>query len=319
MEQSSLTTVPDKKDELWKNIDVSAVTKSLSNDYTTYLTNRLVEYGKADLTSHDFKQIQNMNFFMVGHTNSFFALRRSLSHAIRDEKQNSFLHVAITKKDIPVLKWLTEVVECHATENNIDGKSPIDLCIDQLMPNADKNNRNTAHEMLDILTARHAYDSTYFDRHMNIKKSYLNKMILLQLEHTKHATNFVLKNAFLTQMLKPNNLHSFALPKIYQTVVDNEHNSYTHILVQQKLPDMLYEFIKKDYITFTKNDAGKTPLMIAQELFQLFTQCKDPIKAITQTSNEFNKRRCCLFMLLNYLRKQNQITDLQQCCEKHTI
>ena len=81
----------------WQNIDVSVIAKSLDNDYRSYLTNRLIEYSKADLTSQDMEQIENMNFIMTGIKNKD-VLTSYLNNGIRDEKQNNFLHIAIEKK-----------------------------------------------------------------------------------------------------------------------------------------------------------------------------------------------------------------------------
>ena len=174
--------------------------------------------------------------------------------------------------------------------------------------------------MLDILTAR--YNTAGFA--MYWRKSFLSKMVLLNLENTKHETLFTLKNVLLTRFLLqapnccPSTEKPILLSEIYQTVVDKDKNSYTHILVEKKLPDKLYEFIKKDYITFATNNDDKTPLTIAQDLFQEFTQHKDAHKVIAETPNEFNRRRCCLFMLLNYIKLKKNIA-FEQCCQKHTI
>ena len=301
--------------EPWQDINYKTIEQNLDNKYKSYLTNRLIQYKNVNFTVNDRKEIQTMRLTITGNNNPF--ILADYLDSIVDDKQNNFLHIAIEKRDLEVLRWLIDDVKHLPYTQNGNGKEPIDLCIDQLMPLAPDNNKQTAHEILDILTA--GYDKAQLNSEHRIK--FLKKMVLLQLEHTKNNTNFILKDSLFTRLIhNPTNTQKrIALPKIYQEVTDTTKNTFTHILVQRCMTDQLYEFVQKEYITFAENNDHKNPLEIAEKLLQEFTQHTDPDQAIATSSKEFYKKRCCFFILLNYLKKKNNETDFAQCCEKHSF
>jgi hypothetical protein len=310
MKHNDQTIPHNKHREFWENIDYKRMENNLENDYKSYLTNRLKEYNKVDFTIENIEHIHDMHNIMTASKNPAI-LSNYLQNDIIDDKKNSFLHSAIQKKDLVVLQWLVESIQCAPYLPNSDGKEPIDLCIDQLMPHAEESNKQTAHEMLDILTA--GYDKANFDREH--RENFLKKLVTLHLEHTKHATNFKLKDILFSRFLRKNStLDSIDLSAIYQSVCDSNGNGFSHILVQQHLSDMLHEFIQKNYISFKPNKEGKNPITIAEEIFE--TLIVDPQTSMENNPDIFKRSRCCLFMLLNYIKKQNNI-NFEHCCHKH--
>jgi len=236
-------------------------------------------------------------------------------NSILDESKNTFTHIAICKADLSIVRWF-DSTSCNylAYGANSNGKEPIDLCIDQLLPGAPEANKNTMHEILDVLTSE--YD-TYYSFSLDYRKKFLRKMVALQLEHKKQGTGFVLRDVLLTRFLKqnPKDQPTISLSEIYQEVMDHNKNTYTHVVVQQHMPDELYDLIKKKYISFEKNGEEKTPLDLACEAFRHFTQNFNFIEA---NKDKFNKVRCCFFMLLNYLKLKHNQTFVQ-CCDKHVL
>ena len=292
------------KDNPWKTFDYSHVEKTLTNDALNYFKNRLEEYKKTDFTIQDMEHVNYMSVQLTGKPN----LLIYNSHSIKDDKNNTFLHIAIRKADLAVATWFLKN-KCWSYNPNTEGKAPIDLCIDQLLPTAPEKNKKVAGDMLDVLITE--YEKANFNS--IYKKSFIIKLITLELEHKKAGTNFTLKDSWLPSFLKKQNCSSVGCPTclrltdIYPTIADTEKNNYTHILVEKHCADQLYDFIQKGYISFTPNNQGKNPLDVALELFRASSIEKDA------------STRCCLFMLLNYVKKQQGITDFAQCCNKHTI
>jgi hypothetical protein len=311
-------TVQNKQDDPWKSVDISAMNHVLKNDYKTYLTNRLIEYKKNDFTSQDLDQIENM-YFHITNAQQPSELKRYLHNYVVDEKQNSFLHVAIKKKDVTVLRWLTTVVQCSSHKPNADGKGPIDLCIEQMMPDAQESDREKAHEMLDLLTDR--YNKVNFC--LEWRKAFLHKMLQLQYAHTKNATTFKLKEALFQRFLTDiyNSYQPIALSKLYQETADPiTGDTFTHIFVEQGNADTLHKLLQQGYASPAKNKDGKTPVDSALILFNAVTQSSHFDTMITIDWAEYNRRRCCLFMLVHYAAKQQQLKcDLEQCCSAHTL
>jgi hypothetical protein len=309
-------TVKNKENDPWKSVDVSAMNHILGEDYRAYLTNRLIEYRKNDFTSQDLNQIEKMYSRMKNDKHS--DLKNYLYNYVVDEKQNSFLHVAIKKKDITVLKWLTTVVQCAPHNVNADGKNPFDLCIEQMMPDAQESDRERAHEMLDLLTDR--YNKANFC--LEPRKAYLQKMLQLQYAHTKNATTFKLKEALFQRFLTDKHgKYLIALSKLYQETADPiTGDTFTHIFVEQGNADTLHKLLQQGYASPAKNNDGKTPIDSALILFNAITQssCFDTMITIDRAG--YNRRRCCLFMLMHYAAKQQQLQcDLEQCCSAHTL
>lgn len=314
---SALHGAEQKQIEVWKSINCDGIQRTLAQDYESYLKNRLEEYKKTDFTYKDMQAIEYTGFLFTGF------VKPIRFDSMLDKDRNSFTHIAIRKADLTIVQWLTDQ-RYLAYNANSDDKEPIDLCIEQLLPNAAEANKKTVHEILDVLTA--AYDTYAFN--LDYRKKFLKKMVALQLEYKKcgthfglqDGTGFVLKDVLFTRFLiqDPKAKPTIVLSDIYHEVMDQNKNTFTHVVVQRGLPDELYELIKKEYITFEKNAEEKTPVDIAYELFRGFTQNHSSIEA---RKDIFTKRRCCLFMLLNYLKIKQNVNNKSfiQCCDKHMM
>ena len=315
MEQNNQLTNQKQENNPWKAIDCSIAQKALESDCNNYLKNRLEEYKKVDFAPKD---MEHINFICTQITGRPNILIYNNGHGIKDDKKNGFLHIAIHKADLAIVTWLLDN-KCWTYFANAQGKEPLDLCIDKLLPTAVQKNKNVTFHILDTLMngyAKAGFSTDY-------RKKFVTKLIAWELEHKKNGTNSVLKDSWINLFItcyscikSPNKLGKcygcVYLADIYQTVTDTQENSYTHILVQQRLADQLYDFIQKGYISFTRNKENKNPLDIALEHFHYCIH-NDLDSTITKSA------RCCLFMLLNYVKKQQGITDYQQCCPHHTI
>ena len=123
---------------------------------------------------------------------------------------------------------------------------------------------------------------------------------------------------FLTQ--GPSKTVPLNLQTLYQQTKDPETgNNYTHLVIEQADADALYELMEKQYISNAENKIGETPLMMALRMFQIFTQHQEVEKIITTIPKVFTQTRCCLFMLLNHVKKYQGVTTFEQCCDKHII
>src|SRR5213075_792181 len=92
------------------------------------------------------------------------------------------------------------------------------------------------------------------------------------------------------------------LSTIYQQISDASGNTFTHVLVEQELSDELFEWIKQERVSFAQNKKELTPLDIALAKFRHFTQ---NVALIDSDKSSFEKRKCCLFMLLNYCKTKS--------------
>jgi hypothetical protein len=313
MEQNK-QVVQNSKDNPWKSINCSLVEKTLKDDTFNYFKNRLEEYKKTDFTVEDIQRIHGMSMQLAGKPN---ILIHDNCYKIIDNERNGFLHIAMRKGDIAIATWLLKN-KCWSYNSNTEGKSPIDICIQHLLPTSPEKDKKAAGDILDILLAE------YVKANFNVayRKNFIAKLMTLELEHKSARTNFTLKNSWIQPFVKCRNCAEknrlqkcsscLKLSDIYPTVTDAYKNSYTHILVENRHADQLYDFIKKGYLSFNLNNKNKNPLDVALEHFQ----------TCIQNNLNFditNSARCCLFMLLNYVKKQQGVTDFTQCCGEHTI
>jgi len=313
MEQNNQLIPHKQENNTWETIDCSVAAKTLETDGNNYLKNRLEEYKKADFAPKDMEHINSMCLQITEKPNPLVYN----GHNIHDDQKNGFLHIAVRKADLAIVSWFLDN-KCWSNFANTEGKEPLDLCIDQLLPHADEKNKKVAYDILDTLMI--GYEKANLQ--ISYRKKFLTKLIRLELEHKKNGSLFTLKNSWIKQLLAPKDFNRFRgptkythinLPTMYQTVTDEQKNSYAHILVKRGfLSDELYDCIQKGYISFAKNSAGNNPLDIALDSFQYCSQHSNLDSLVSST-------RCCLFMLLNYVKKQQGITDYQQCCDKHII
>lgn len=301
--------IPEKqKDNPWKLIKYDNVENTLKADAITYLKNRLEEYKKVSFTPQYMEEINARALQISGKPN---LLTCNNGHNIMDKENNKFLHIAVHKSDVAIVTWLMNH-NCLANRANAQHKEPFDICIEKLLPTSEEKNKKVAYDMLDIIIA--GYEKRKFK--LEYRKKFITKLLTLDLEHKKMGIQFLLKDSWIQIFLKDPSLRSFGPQKclrlidIYPTIVDREKNNYTHILIQHSLADELYDFIQKGYVSFTKNNTEKNPLDLALERFN---------NTIEKNGCTASSARCCLFMLLNYVKKQQGDDKFSQCCNKHTI
>lgn len=310
-----ITTQCMNEKNAWQKIDCSITTSALETDCQNYLKNRLEEYKKTNFTPQDMEEI---NFIAAQITGRKNILTYNNGHGIRDNEQNTFFHIAIRKADLPIVTWLLNN-KCWTYEANAQRKEPLDLCIDQLLPTANNKNKQVNLNVLDTLMS--GYDKGNFCP--LYRRKFITKLIILQLEHKKYNNNFILKDSWINPFTtcsyctKKNILQKCSsciyLSDIYKTTIDTEKNTFSHILAQKQQADELYNFIQKEYISFSYNNNNQNPLNIAVENF---ISC---IENDIDVTGAVSPTRCCLFMLLNYIKKQQGVIDFEQCCDKHII
>lgn len=316
-ESSSETSNEKEPENIWLTIDCVTPQTLFKKDGETYLNNRLHEYKKVGSSPEQMNFIKDVYTLITGKLSDFY---ETITMAVSDDKQNTFLHHAICKGDLDIVLWLLDN-NCKSTLANSDGKTPIDTCIEQLLLSSDEDRKIVTLKILDLLSK--AYEPTDFST--ACRKNCLK----LDLEHKKNDTkptlNECLTKRLLTQEYFGTNQDIKELVTLYQTVTDQDKNTFSHILVQKHSADELYDFITKDYISFAKNSAGKNPLDIAKENFKTYVSPNTPsnltqsgIITLSQAKN-FNPTRCCMLMLINYVKKTKGNSNFEQCCDKHTI
>ena len=297
--------------ELCKGINCDQIKDTLRNDYYAYLVNRLKEYRKSDLTVDDIEKMQQKRTLFAG-DNSQFNL--NTANVIMDEDGNTFAHVAIQKCDKEILARLSNY-PCDLPINaNKAGEDALDLCIKHLVPTAAEDKKAAAREMLGIVLARYHRMNQAEPR----KKQYIQKLIMLEFAHKKAGNNFVVEDAWIKGFFKQaaGKKLDTVLAEIYPQVMDEEKNTFTHLALMNNASDDLYALLQKHFVAFTKNAQEKTPLDIAIEQFRRFTQNSQLIDAEEEV---FNRARCCLFMLMNYIAVQQEKPLFGKCCDKHKI
>jgi hypothetical protein len=289
----------------------------LQNDFKKNLKNRFQDYKKKSFSINDMKNIQ-AEYYNTTNNESIGFLGECLHRDVCDEHGNTFVHLGILDKHLSLIEWAIGCMKRPLSTQNESGKEPIDLCIDQLMPDALDSNREKVDTIFTALA--HGYIKIGFD--YDHRRNFLKKIVALWSEHIKHdSTKFCLKEDILQGFAG----QDIQLSEIYQEVCDKEGNTLTHILVSRHLADLLYNFSIKDYLTFATNKKNEDPVTLAQKNFlkvsrDLLKQCAPnqnfDIKAIPQ--EDINKK-CCYYMLLNLQKKQANNTDFEQCCDKHII
>jgi hypothetical protein len=284
----------------------------LQKDFKKYLKDRFQEYKKKSFSIEDMQQIKD-RCKNITNEDSLDLLGQCLHRDVYDENQNTYVHLGILNRHLSLIEWAIGCMTHPLTIQNEAGKEPIDLCIDQLMPDALENNRERANAVFTTLVD--GYSKIGFD--YDHRKNFLKKIIRLEFEHIKHGNPFVLKEDMLKGFAK----QDIQLSEIYQQLCDEEGNTFTHILVSHQLSDLLYNFYIKNYITFVTNKNSEDSLTLAKNNFSqagrcLFEQCVPG--GDVHIREEDNKKKCCYVMLLNILKKDNN-ADFKKCCDKHMI
>lgn len=293
------------------------------NDYKSYVKYNLEKYKTTHFTLNDIITIDNMFPVMTGkkdqlllQNNQTYLYRdRSCLYNICDEQKNYFPHIAIQKFDLPVLTWFMSQKYIYYPKNT-DNNGFIELCINHLSPhnNISSKKKKIAYNMLELLVT--TYDGQLA---LSLRKPIVEKLLILQIAHKTKYFNTLLPDYFFTQFLTqgPYKTEPLDLQTLYQQTKDPKTgNNYTHIVIEQADTDALYELIQKQYISNAENKIGETPLMIALRIYQIFMQDIENLYIIPRV---FTQIRCCLFMFLNYIKKNQGVTTFEQCCDKHII
>jgi hypothetical protein len=296
----------------WKAINCTTTEQGLSLDYSTYCKNRLIEYKKADFTPADMQKIEDMAITFTGHNNYKSAL-----YDARDENDNYFPHIAIQKFDLPVLTWLVTQQHTYYPKNKQD-KGFAEACIDHLYPhnNISDEKKQIACNMLNAIITNYSHQLN-----RSLRQPIAEKLILVQIECRKAYKSNIFENIDIKPLLAhgpDKNLEPIKLSALFQQVTDANGNTISHIIAQECSPNTLHKLIRNKWVSPAPNKNGKTVLDIAQLNFQHFT--RDPLLINLQTE-ESSRARCCLFMLLRYIKSKQGETLGEQftCCDKHII
>ncbi len=288
----------------------------LQNDFKNFLICRLQECKKKPFTNDDIQHLQN-TYSEMTNKKSLSILGDCLHRDACDEEGDNFVHYAARNRYLNMIEWAIKCMKRPLSSPNKAGKEPIDFCIDQLMPDASKDNKEETEKIFTALVV--GYSKNDFD--YEHRRSFAKKIVALEFEHVKHGIPYLPK----TDILKSFCRQDIQLSDIYQEVCDEGGNTFTHMLVSHHLSDLLYTFLIKHYITFAVNKEKEDPLTLAQKkLFEVshkhFEQCiANKSFDMAGVSQEDNQKKCCYYMLLNVQRKKDHNTDFKQCCEKHII
>lgn len=290
--------------------DWEVVHNGLENHYREYVRKQLIKY-KTDTI--DIDEIINVGYKI---TKRVDVLPLVFDSQVRDEKWNRFIHIAVNKKDVAMVEWLLKNDANHKgmTDEwfyrNKYGSNAFDLCMKHFSPEilSDPNIQSNARQIFDMFIQKITERCSHI-----IKRQCLAIIIAKQLKYKKCNINFIFNNA-LFESLKPD------FSTMYKNAKDLDGNTFGHLLVEQENPDELYEWLKQERISFKKNSAGLTPLDLAAQRFNLLIQNIEEINTDTEC---FKKNSCCLYILLNYLKrkelKKEDTSDFTQCCDKHVL
>ena len=287
----------------------------LKKDYKTYLQNRLEEYKKTDIdvTPINMDELVTMGVRITGYD------RTHEIGNIADEAHNRFIHIAIEKDDLPAVQWICANPKFIGTPINKKGQSPLDLCIEKLTPcSIDQQKDSVTHKILYALIERTAKVCSPVNPY---KTACLKKITALHLAYKQASHELDLTPELIRCLISAEKLaeEQAFLSTIYQETTDADGNTFTHVLVEKELADELFDWIKQGRVSFAKNKAQLTPVDTALANFRFFTQ---NVALIDGNTTSFARKKCCLFMLLNYLKiKSGQAanTHFNHCCSNHIV
>ncbi len=194
------------------SIDYKETEKYLNDDCNNQLKNCLEKYKTSDeFTPQDMNNILEVISFITGCENS-----ADYIHLAKDDEQNGFFQYAIKKIDLPITLWLIAKgnIKYHSEKECADF---VTFCAEQLSPRIDLEKRDTAYAILKSII-EHYKTNTIFN---SCKESYLEKMIMLQLQHRAQNTQFIIEEELLTPFLNQDQSNSSSgLSDMYQKIVD---------------------------------------------------------------------------------------------------
>jgi len=306
--------------------DLQNIQNTLHNDYKNHLVVSLEHYKKANSFSQK-ELVSAARAIRAINTGPNCYPVNSIANdilATKDNQGNHFIHIAVDKEHTSVVEQLTGMRAYSTTMRNDNGETAFDTCIKKM--SVQSTYTSTIVEILDVLLNGMVRISRSLEENRTFLKTSLQKLIALQLEYKKLGKELLFKNELLLKLINNDiseederTLAIILLSRSYQRTVDETNGAtFTHLLVQQELPDELFEWIKQERVSLAKNKAGLTPVDTALERFRQFTH-----NGLTMPTNDsFQKRRCCLFMLLNYCKtksEQSAETHFANCCDKHII
>jgi hypothetical protein len=242
---------------------------------------------------------------------------------IRDEQDNNLIRIAVKKLDLPIVQWHILKQGTHdITAEDVD--YCVALCVEQLNPKKTETcagDKKNAYNILKTLAQKHEDGAfTFALRAKPCRENFIKQLILLQIKHTKHPSDFVFEQDLITQHVTSHadDESPILLTDMYQTVANKKGNTLSHFLVHLHNADELYQLMNKNYISALPNKANKTVVDLALEHFQQFTQ--DPTQ-FDLYPEKAAQTYCCLFMLLRYIKSKNKgyVTSQYKCCDKHMI
>jgi hypothetical protein len=316
MEQNNQLALPD-----WKGIH-----NQLINDYKDILKTKLEEYKKSDISIAplNMDELFKVGTIITKFNHSYLVYNLFLN--THDKQTNSFFHIAVEKNDIPTVKWLSPRImnNQYLTTNN-DGKTPFDLCIKKLLP------YDIYKRASEIAIARQIFDimlSGIGKLRINphLKEKCLTATINLQLNYAAYYGTpcFKVDPDLLTKLLKAERLEKepSLISRFYKEAKNESGSTFAHIFVLLLRPDELFKLVKKDHVSFAKDNRGQSALTWAINTLKIYTA------KITTQAEAFQRASCCVYILLNHAKSLAQknildvpadISDFGPCCEKHML
>jgi hypothetical protein len=318
MEQNNQVALPD-----WRGTH-----QKLCTDYRDILKTKLAAYKKADITTTawDMDTLITAGTIITkfDHSN----IKYNIFLTTKDEHNNSFFHSAVEKNDVATVKWLSpRILNNQYLDTNNDGQTPLDLCIKKLLPN------DIYKRASEMAIARQIFYSMLSDIGKlkiapEIKEKCLTTIINLQLQWKGYGLPFNVDPDLLTKLLTAERLEEepSLMNRFYRKASYYDGRTFTHIPVYYLHPDELFELVKKDQISFAKDNKGQSALDLALQQSKQYTQ---PYY-MTKFPGTDQKASCCVYILLNHAKAlalkgaQNapdisEFGDFGPCCEKHTV
>lgn len=303
--------------------NIRTIQETLHTDYKNYLKKQLEEYKANSICSVETLvtmggKFQNIEVGLPLYPND------NIAHDIidtADNQGNHFLHIAVEKEDIDSVRKLSQIKTHSVVSANKINQTPLDLCIAKLLSNT--ANHDNAKMMLEEILYRSAHISRSSVEHTTYLEESLKKVIHAQLIYKQQSKNLDISPILLAKLTKSpiaKDEVKKALSPFYQQATNQaDGNTFTHALVNLELADELHEWIQDGRVSFAQNHAGLTPVDIVLARFRSYLHNPELIDSDKEV---FQKRKCCLFMLLEHLKnisQQSLLKPFQQCCDLHRL
>jgi len=295
---------------------------ALKQSCVSYLTKCLEDYKKQPIVLNDLAgKTAEITGLMIG---------RGVLQSIKDDRDNGFAHVAVTKQDRVAVKWLCKNQSFLFLKNNKDNQSPLGICLDQLEPNQLIDRKKNALVMMSCVVkslGKHVKDVYDIE-----KNNHLRKIIDLKVMYSclgdccSDGFKFVCDDELLCCLMSQTQRCNARqiLDTFYKEAADKIDSALVlHKFVEEQKVEELFDFLGKNSAMFKslalqKNSKGMAPVDIAQDYY---SSCLNNIESIGFADENFKKARCCLFMLLNYMRLNNGKKKGVSlfCCDKHLV